>query len=267
MIVAAYSIIAESGRGQCVDLRQDNRRHIFVHKAIFSSCQHVEYKGHNTWFVAFPFKKSVRLSPQHAYKILLTTVTGANGGLGSAITRQIVNSPELAEYHGLYTVRSSSSGAQLSTLLAQAGSASANATTAPGREQFHTHDVITLDLTSQRRIRDAALNINARVATGDIPPIRALVLNAGFQDFGKQKWVDDDGLDVTFASNYLGHWLLVLLLLKSMDREHGRIVVVGSQAHECVPSSCSILLSRSKISFLGGLVPSFFSSLVWSPYP
>lgn len=67
------------------------------------------------------------------------------------------------------------------------------------------------------------------------------MLNAGFQDFGKQQWVqvlddDDDnkGIDVTFAANYLGHWLLVLLLLESMDKEHGRIVVIGSQSHECV---------------------------------
>lgn len=185
--------------------------------------------------------------PQYADKILFITVTGANGGLGSAIICHIANSPELAEYHGLYTVRSSSK-AQLPTLLAQAGSASSNGITVPGREQSHTHELIPLDLTSQRSIRDAALAINERVAAGDIPPIRALVLNAGFQDFGKQQWLDD-GLDVTFASNYLGHWLLVLLLLKSMDRERGRIVVVGSQAHECVTFSHSALRSRRSFSF------------------
>lgn len=166
-------------------------------------------------------------------------------GLGSAITRHIAGSPELAEYHGLYTVRSTSN-AQLSTLSAQAGSTSPDLTTAPGRRQSHTCELITLDLTSQRSIRDAAHTINARVAAGDIPPIRALVLNAGLQDFGKQQWLDD-GLDVTFASNYLGHWLLVLLLLKSMDREHGRIVVVGSQAHECVTFSYSAFRSSRTV--------------------
>lgn len=66
---------------------------------------------------------------------------------------------------------------------------------------------------------------------GDIPPIRALVLNAGFQDFGNQSWTDD-GLDTNFATNYLGHWLLTLLLLGSVDREAGRIIIIGSQSHK-----------------------------------
>jgi NAD(P)-dependent dehydrogenase (short-subunit alcohol dehydrogenase family) len=67
----------------------------------------------------------------------------------------------------------------------------------------------------------------ARVSAGQIPPIRALILNAGFLDFGKQSWTDD-GLDVTFAANYLGHWLLTLLLLRSMDKKAGQIIVIGS---------------------------------------
>ena len=73
--------------------------------------------------------------------------------------------------------------------------------------------------------------VQARISAGTIPPIRALILNAGFQDFGKQSWTDD-GLDTTFAANYLGHWLLTLLLLESLDKENGRIVVIGSQSHE-----------------------------------
>lgn len=174
-------------------------------------------------------------------------MTGASGGLGSATARQIATSTELAEYHGLYTVRSSSSGAHVSKLLAQAGAASKKVAAVPGRQRPHTHEVLAIDLTSQRSIRGAATAINARTAAGDIPPIRALVLNAGFQDFGKQQWVGDHGVDVTFAANYLGHWLLVLLLLESMDREHGRIVVVGSQAHECVHFSYPALLSRLEV--------------------
>lgn len=76
--------------------------------------------------------------------------------------------------------------------------------------------------------------VNARVASGEIPPICALILNAGFQDFGKQPWLDDahGGWDVTFVANYLGYWLLALLLLGSMDRKHGGIVVIASQTHE-----------------------------------
>jgi NAD(P)-dependent dehydrogenase (short-subunit alcohol dehydrogenase family) len=50
-------------------------------------------------------------------------------------------------------------------------------------------------------------------------------------EFGTQTWTSDE-LDSTFAANYLGHWLLTVLLLASMDQKAGRIVVLGSQSHE-----------------------------------
>lgn len=144
-------------------------------------------------------------------------VTGANGGLGSAIAKQIASQAEFAAYHGLYTVRDANSAPSLRSVLA--GSSP------------HPHDVLSLDLANLNNVRQAAEAINARVSAGDIPPIRALILNAGFQDFGKQAWTDD-GFDKTFSANYLGHWLLTLLLLKSIDKDSGRIVLVGSQSHE-----------------------------------
>ncbi|KAI9691309.1 MAG: hypothetical protein M1820_009772 [Bogoriella megaspora] len=89
----------------------------------------------------------------------------------------------------------------------------------------HACDTLALQLTDLD---------DARVSAGKIPPvppIRALILNAGFQDFGNQKWTPD-GLDITFAANYLGHWLLTLLLLKSVDKKVGRIIIIGSQSHD-----------------------------------
>lgn len=71
----------------------------------------------------------------------------------------------------------------------------------------------------------------ARVASDQISPIRALILNAGFHDFGNQSFTKN-GLDTVFVANYLGHWLLTLLLLESIDKTAGRIVVLGSQAHD-----------------------------------
>ena len=71
----------------------------------------------------------------------------------------------------------------------------------------------------------------ARVSSGEIPPIRALILNAGYLDFGKQSRTSN-GVDDTFAVNYLGHWLLTLMLLGSMDKAAGRIVYIGTQSHE-----------------------------------
>ncbi|KAK4164100.1 hypothetical protein QBC43DRAFT_318715 [Cladorrhinum sp. PSN259] len=145
-------------------------------------------------------------------------VTGSNGGLGSAIAERIASTPELSAYHGVYTVRDATAAPALVAALG------------PGTSS-HTHDIISLDLTKVDDIRSVAESINNRVSTNDIPPIRALILNAGFQEFGKQSWTDE-GLDSTFAVNYFGHWLLTLLLLKSMDKEGGRIIVLGSQAHD-----------------------------------
>lgn len=80
-------------------------------------------------------------------------------------------------------------------------------------------------------MRAVAAGISPRVAAGEIPPIRALFLNAGYFEFTAQTWTPER-FNATFASNYLGHWLLMLLLLGSMDREEGRVVVVGSEAHD-----------------------------------
>jgi NAD(P)-dependent dehydrogenase (short-subunit alcohol dehydrogenase family) len=82
--------------------------------------------------------------------------------------------------------------------------------------------------------------INRKVSAGEIPPIRALILNAGHQEMDEQRFTEE-GLATVFVANYLGHWLLVLLLLRSMDRERGRIVVLGSRAHEYGPVSQSLI--------------------------
>ena len=42
----------------------------------------------------------------------------------------------------------------------------------------------------------------------------------------------DDGLESHFAINYLANFLLVLLLLPSMDKEKGRIVFTSSWMHD-----------------------------------
>ncbi|KAI0118251.1 putative short-chain dehydrogenase [Nemania sp. FL0031] len=132
-------------------------------------------------------------------------LTGANGGLGSAIARQLASQQQFAGYHSLYTAIE------------------------PERSS-HSCDVVSLNLADLDNVRDVARAINTRVSDGEIPPIKAIILNAGFQDFGKQVWTD--GFDTTFIANYLGHWLLTLLLLKSIDKSSGRIVVIGSQSHD-----------------------------------
>lgn len=97
-------------------------------------------------------------------------VTGANGGLGSAIVTHILKTPSLADsYTGVYTVRNEATATGLHSALS----------TAPCS---HNHVVIGLDLSSLAQIRSVVENINNRIESGEIPPIRALILNAAYQD-------------------------------------------------------------------------------------
>lgn len=148
-------------------------------------------------------------------------ITGANGGLGTAIVYKIISSPDLASsYHGIYTVRQVERATTLSSLIQSAP--------AP---QKHTHEIVSLDLSRLDSVREVARDINSRVAAGLLPPLRAVILNAAYQEHTTQEFTQD-GLDMTFQCNYLSHWLLVLLLLQSIDAKHGRIVILGSWSHE-----------------------------------
>lgn len=96
-------------------------------------------------------------------------LTGANGALGTAIVSHILKRPELACNQAIYTVRKASSAPQLSKALSHAPST-------------HKHQTLDLDLGSLASVRKLAANVNDQVASGKIPPIRALILNAGYQE-------------------------------------------------------------------------------------
>ena len=147
-------------------------------------------------------------------------VTGANGGLGSALVTKVIK--EDGPYHSIFTVRGRSAGSSgtVEKLLASVP--------APSSSKY---EIAELDLSSLTAVRKFAFDISSRVQSGEIPPIRSLVLNAGLQVFKGIKNTED-GYEITFAVNYLANFLLVLLLLKSMDLEHGRIVIVSSFTHD-----------------------------------
>jgi len=98
---------------------------------------------------------------------------------------------------------------------------------APSRK----HQTLDLDLGSLASVRKLAANVNEQVASGKIPPIRALILNAGYQDHTSLT-MSDDGFEMTWQVNYLSNFLLVLLLLQSMDKTKGRILIVSSWSHD-----------------------------------
>ncbi|KAI0837146.1 NAD(P)-binding protein [Hypoxylon sp. FL0890] len=125
-------------------------------------------------------------------------LTGANGGLGSCVVAKIASSRDLADkYHGIYAVRDSSPTPTLRRALRpKQGSTS------------HPHEIISLNLERLENVREVATDINNRVSKEEIPAIHAVTVN------------------------YLSQWLMTLLLLQSMDRENGRVVVLGSHMHD-----------------------------------
>lgn len=155
-------------------------------------------------------------------------VTGANGGLGRGFITALTRSPYAAEYHGVYTDRDDAAAKELDSFLG--GRAKAK-----GAGTGHSWEASALDLGSLASIRAFAASVNARVAGGSLPPVRALVLVAGYLDVSpdakKPRRFTADGHEAVWGINYLANFLLVLLLLRSMDKERGRVVMISSWSH------------------------------------
>ncbi|KUI73045.1 Retinol dehydrogenase 13 [Cytospora mali] len=154
-------------------------------------------------------------------------VTGANGGLGRGYITALTSSPHAAEYRGIYTDRDDAAAKDLDGFLGVRAPGGGT-----GKHQWETS---ALDLCSLAKIRAFAASINARVADGSLEPIRALVLVAGYLDVSaeakKPLRFTEDGYEAVWGINYLANFLLVLLLLRSMDKDHGRVVMVSSWSH------------------------------------
>ena len=83
-------------------------------------------------------------------------VTGASGGLGSAIAQQVASKPELStHYYGLYTARDAAAAPALTWALSRGSSS-------------HLHEVASLELTSFDSVRQFARDIN--VGSPCVPP-------------------------------------------------------------------------------------------------
>jgi NAD(P)-dependent dehydrogenase (short-subunit alcohol dehydrogenase family) len=86
-------------------------------------------------------------------------------------------------------------------------------------------DVVTADLSSQVSIRQAAAYLRGRY-----PELHVLVNNAGI--IPPRRQVTVDGLEMQFAVNHLGYFLLTNLLLPQLQAAGpSRIVCVSSGAH------------------------------------
>ncbi|MFF3376671.1 SDR family NAD(P)-dependent oxidoreductase [Streptomyces sp. NPDC002680] len=138
-------------------------------------------------------------------------MTGASRGIGRVAAGRILRrSPDVH----LLVVARGSSGAQLAAELATGG---------------HTVSHVSADLGSLGSVRSAATEICDRLDSGDLPPLRGFVGNAGMQ-YANALTETPDGFESTFAVNVLANHLFVRLL---WDRfvAPARIVITASDTH------------------------------------
>lgn len=90
--------------------------------------------------------------------------------------------------------------------------------------------LLQLDTSSLQSVRTAAAHFAAMLDKGQISSFDALLCNAGGRFDGPVAY-SKDGYELTFATNCLGHFLLVDLLANRM-KDTGRIVFTASGTHD-----------------------------------
>ncbi|MEJ1230076.1 MAG: SDR family NAD(P)-dependent oxidoreductase [Galbitalea sp.] len=139
-------------------------------------------------------------------------VTGGNAGLGYETAKNIALSDPA--YHVVLACRSRSRG--------EGAAASLRSETGNPRIQ-----AMQLDLASLASVRAFATTLSEE----GLPPLFGIVCNAGISAAGVAGTPrTEDGFEMIFGVNHLGHFLLTNLLLPAME-DHGRIVFVTSDLH------------------------------------
>jgi len=90
--------------------------------------------------------------------------------------------------------------------------------------------ILELDTSSLSSVRDAATKFRGMLDSGEVDSFQALLCNAGGY-FGGTLSYSEDGYETTFATNCLGHFLLIELLTERMG-DNGRIVFTASGTHD-----------------------------------
>jgi NAD(P)-dependent dehydrogenase (short-subunit alcohol dehydrogenase family) len=138
-------------------------------------------------------------------------VTGSTDGIGRATARGLAAAGVKVIVHGRSKPKVDAALAQLSDEL-------------PGAEL----EGVSFDLGSQTAVRKGAAHILER-----LPALHVLINNAGI--FANERTVTEDGVELTFAVNHLGHFLLTELLAERLEASAtsapSRVINVASIAH------------------------------------
>lgn len=144
------------------------------------------------------------MSPQQT-----VVITGGNRGLGYQTALTLA---QTSAWHVLVASRNPQRNqAAITQLRAESG--------------YEHISALTLDLASLASVRAFAKALPQQ----NLPPLRAIICNAGVQTSNGLRYTED-GFEMTFGVNHLGHFLLVNLLLGQLNRP-ARIVVVSSGTH------------------------------------
>lgn len=168
--------------------------------------------------------------------------SGASGYGSKSTAEQVTEScPDLRSVTAVITGATSGIGAETARVLAKRGARlvlparslkAAEDTKARIVSEFPESEIIVmaLDLSSLNSVRSFVVQFESLNL-----PLNLLINNAG--KFTHEHAISDDGVEMTFATNYLGHFLLTKLLLKNMIETakstgvQGRIVNVSSSIH------------------------------------
>ena len=141
-------------------------------------------------------------------------ITGGNSGLGYHCAQEIAKNPE---WQIVLACRNQEKG----TLAVKELCKSSNS------DQI---GMMQLDLADFDSIKTFVAEFKQQFKQQNLPPLHALVCNAGVQFIQRQTYTKE-GFDMTFGVNHLGHFLLTNLLLENLAKP-ARIVFVSSDTHD-----------------------------------
>lgn len=141
-------------------------------------------------------------------------ITGANSGIGYAAAVGLARKGATAVLACRNLAKGRDALARLRKDAAGAGSG------------VETAELVELDLASLASVKEAAEREMARGL-----PLDCLINNAGVM--GPKRSETEDGFELQFATNVLGHFALTARLLPTLEKaEAGRVVTVASIAHK-----------------------------------
>ncbi len=89
---------------------------------------------------------------------------------------------------------------------------------------------VEMDVSSLRSVRAGAAQCRQMLEGTELGRLRGILCNAGATFRGEPSYTEE-GLELTFATNYLGHFLGVQLLLDELEAD-GRVVFTASGTHD-----------------------------------